>query len=450
MKEQTFLRGSPLLHILGMAWTSMVGLVAVLMVDALDLFFLSLLGDVEIIAALGFAWPVILFILALSLGFSTTMMALVARAIGAGRRPRARRLAVNILLSGLALNGGLSLILWFFTPELMHLFGAEGRILDLSVAYLRIILICLPIVTVSMASGALLRAIGAKKRAMAAKLVGAASNAILDPIFIFGFAWGIEGAAWATVLSRLFILAVAFHGALSIHDMVGRFRWAGLALDIRPILANAVPISLAKAGPPIGSAFIIATMADYGTAAMAAMAIIDRITPFAFVGLAALPQALGPIVAQNFGAGHVDRIQAVWHQTLGLMAGYMLVVTVILILGRGPLAALFGAEGQSAALVGFFCLWIVPFHFFTGVQYVAHTSFNVTGKAPLATAFDLGKETLGVIPFVYLGSHLWGAEGILIGLAAGMTLSGLLSGAVSYRYATLPAGTRRPLAHGGI
>ncbi|RED48648.1 MATE family efflux transporter [Aestuariispira insulae] len=449
MKEQTFLQGAPISHILGMAWTSMVGLVAVLMVDALDLFFLSLLGDVEIIAALGFAWPVILFILALSLGFSTTMMALVARAVGAGRRPRARRLAFNILLFGLILNSLLCLVLWLFTPEIMALFGAEGRVLDLAIGYLRIILLCLPIVTISMAAGALLRAIGAKKRAMAAKLSGAFSNAILDPIFIFAMGWGIEGAAWATVLSRLFILAIALHGAVSVHNMVGRSGWRGFRLDLKPILGNAIPISLAKAGPPIGSAFVISAMAAYGTEAMAAMAVIDRITPFAFVGLAALPQAIGPIVGQNFGAGQTERIRAVWQQVLGLMIVYMLIVALVMALGRDWLAILFGASGEAAALIGFFCIWIVPLYFFTGVQYVAHTSFNVTGKAPMATAFDLARETLGVIPFVWLGSHLWGAEGILIGLGCGMALFGLLSGTVSYRIAVQPPQPKsRILAHG--
>ena len=97
LQPQYFVSGSMLRHIFSMAHTSMFALVALVLVDALDLLFLSFLGDVDVVAGLGFAWPLIFFTLAVSLGISTAMTALVSRAEGRGDRDRAKIFATHIL-----------------------------------------------------------------------------------------------------------------------------------------------------------------------------------------------------------------------------------------------------------------------------------------------------------------------------------------------------------------
>lgn len=432
MQKQAFVSGSTLHHVIGMAWTSMLALLAVLAVDVIDLFWLGLLGDVEIVAALGYGWPVMFFAVSVTLGISAAMTALVSRTEGAGSRERARQYAHHILVCALVLSTALTMVLWLLAPTLMDWMGAEGRSYDLAVTYLRVVLLGLPIMAISMPSGALLRAIGAKKRAMAAKMAGALMNAVLDPICIFGLSLGLEGAAWATVLSRFAILAIALHGALSAHGMIGGFDLRIFWRDLRAIFGIMVPVSLAKAGPPIGSAFIIFTMARFGDEAVAASTIIERIVPFAFVGLSALPQAIGPIIGQNAGAKMLDRVARTWRDAFVLILGYAAGIALILFLAQGLLISLFQVSGQTAALLSLFCTWLAPCYIFMGMQNVAHASLNVTGRAPLATFFDLGKEFLGVIPLAYLGAAWGGATGVLLGQAAGMTVFGLLAASTAY------------------
>lgn len=106
LQPQYFVNGSILRHILSMAHTSMLALVAMVLVDALDLFFLSLLGDVDVVAGLGFAWPLIFFTLAVSLGISTAMTALVSRAEGQGNPGTCTR----------SCNSHPCLRAWYFCP----------------------------------------------------------------------------------------------------------------------------------------------------------------------------------------------------------------------------------------------------------------------------------------------------------------------------------------------
>ncbi|MCH2275584.1 MULTISPECIES: MATE family efflux transporter [Thalassospira] len=418
-----------------MAHTSMLALVAMVLVDALDLFFLSLLGDVEIIAGLGFAWPIIFFTLAVSLGISTAMTALVSRAEGLGNRNRAKIYATHILVFGLVLSGVMTAVLWLSAPWMLELFGAVGKARDVGVTYVQIVILCLPVLVLSMSSGALLRAIGAKQRAMWSKMTGAAVNAVLDPIFIFGFDWGVEGAAWATVVSRIAIMAVAFYGVRNVHHMLGRFDATLFRKDIRDIARVTVPVGLAKIGPPIASAFIMSSMAKFGPDAVAAMAIIERIGPFVFVGYMALPQAIGPIIGQNFAAAKAGRVRRIWHNVWGLVVVYGAIVCTALFLFQGQIAALFSATDQTAAYLAIFCSSTAPFYVFLGLQFSSHTFFNVTGRPNLAMTFDLAKELLGVIPLVWLGSYYMGAPGVLAGQAAGIVLFGTITAVVSYRLA---------------
>lgn len=435
MQSQYFVSGSILRHIFSMAHTSMLALVAMVLVDALDLFFLSLLRDVEIIAGLGFAWPIIFFTLAVSLGISTAMTALVSRAEGLGDRDRAKVYATHVMVFGLVLSVVMTVVLWLSAPWMLDMFGATGKACDIGITYVQIVILCLPVLVLSMSSGALLRAIGAKQRAMWSKMAGAAVNAVLDPIFIFGFDWGVEGAAWATVVSRIVIMAVAFYGVRNVHHMLGLFDVNLFRKDVRDIARLTVPVGLAKVGPPIASAFIMSSMAKYGPDAVAAMAIIERIAPFVFVGYMALPQAIGPIIGQNFAAAKAERVRSIWHNVWGLVAVYGGTVCAALFLFQSQIAVLFSATDQTTAYLSIFCSFTAPFYMFLGLQFSSHTFFNVTGRPNLAMIFDLAKELLGVIPLVWLAGYYLGAAGVLIGQAAGIVVFGAITGIVSYRVA---------------
>ncbi|MEL6752219.1 MAG: MATE family efflux transporter, partial [Pseudomonadota bacterium] len=170
-----------------------------------------------------------------------------------------------------------------------------------------------------------------------------------------------------------------------------------------------------------------------GDDAVAGWAIIGRILPVAFGTIFALSGAVGAILAQNYGAGLPERVRQTMRDALIFTLVYCVSVWALLALGSGVLVNLFGAEGEAADMIRLFCLLVAGTFLFNGALFVANAAFNNLGFAFYATAFNWGRATLGVIPFVWVGNHLGGAEGVLIGWGLGAVVFGVGAAIVAFR-----------------
>jgi Na+-driven multidrug efflux pump len=140
-----FVTGSIARHILVMTGTGAVGLMAIFVSDFATLFFLGLLGDLQLLAAVGYAGAIMFFMFSAGLGMAIAVASLVSPALGAGDFARARRLSTH---AAVFTAGGMTLMvaaLWPVLPTLLAWFGANGRSLALASDYLRIVLPSLPL-----------------------------------------------------------------------------------------------------------------------------------------------------------------------------------------------------------------------------------------------------------------------------------------------------------------
>ena len=420
MSEQArFLDGSLFRHITVMAFTSSVGLMAVFVVDFVDMIFISMLGKAELAAAVGYAGAILFFTSSFGIGTAIAAGALVARALGAGDLELARRRATNALVFGVVLGALFALAVWLNLERLSALMGASGETLGLSVAYLSIIIPTLPLLLMGMVGGAILRAHGDARRAMMATVWGGIVNAVLDPILIFGLDLELTGAALASVAARVAIAIFGLYPLIRFYSGFTRPTTATLLADTRPIAAIAAPAILTQLATPIGQAYVTRSMAEFGEAAVAGMAIVARMTPVAFGTIFALSGAVGPIIGQNFGAGQQDRVRQAFRDALMFTAGVVVVISGALFLLREPIAALFDADGITRELVFLFCGPLALAFYFNGAIFVANAAFNNLGHPFYSTWINWGRHTLGTIPFVILGAAWLGAPGVLIGQAAG-------------------------------
>lgn len=289
-----------------------------------------------------------------------------------------------------------------------------------------------PLLTVGLCAAAAMRALGDARRSMFVTVWAALTNAALDPVFIFGFGWGIEGAAVASLAARVVLLAIACRAIFLVHALPTAFRWRKLQRDMSAIIPIAAPALLTNMATPIGAAYVLKTMASFGDGAVAGAAILGRITPVAFAAVFSLSSAIGPIIGQNAGAGLYRRVRHSLMSALLLNIGYSLAIWLLLFLLTDFIVKAFDASGDAAELIRFYTHWLTAGFMFNGMLFIANAAFNNLHRAYLATLFNFSRMLLGTVPLVYLFSHWFGAVGVLTGEIAGAILFGSLAYAAAF------------------
>jgi putative MATE family efflux protein len=347
---------------------------------------------------------------------------------------RARRLSLNAHVLTFVAASLLSLVIWLLIPQFLELLGATGRAYELATVYLLILVPALPPLAVAMTSASVLRSAGDARRAMNVTLIGAPVNTLLDAILILGLGLGIQGAAIASALARLVMMAIGLYGVVWVHDLWGRLRVRTVLADAPAHIAVAIPAVLTNIATPVANAYVTRAMAPFGDTAVAGWAIVGRVIPVAFGAIFALSATVGPIIGQNYGAGAFDRVRAALTQSLLVTAAFTGIAWAILAVLAWPIASAFDATGETADLIVFFCRALPPSFVFLGALFVANAAFNTLGRPHYSTALNWGRATLGTVPLVQAGAVLAGAAGVLAGSVLGGVIFGVLAVWLAYRW----------------
>jgi MATE family, multidrug efflux pump len=420
-----FVVGSTMRHVLVMTGTGAAGLVAIFIVDLVSLLYISWLNDPSLTAGVGLATVVMFFTISINVGLMIPIGALVSRALGARRPDDARRLATSCSILMAAVAAIVSVILLPLLPLILTTIGAHDDTYRVALSFLWITLPTNMLMAFGMAFSTVLRAAGDAKRSMYATMSVAAVTVVLDPILIFGFGLKANGAALTINIARVAYLYVSFRYLTRAHNLLTRPNWASIVADARPFFAIAVPAILTNIAAPVANAFFTGVMAQFGDQAIAASAIIDRVTPVAFAGVFALAGAIGPVLGQNWGAQRYDRMKQTLKDALVFTVFYVGGVWLALFLVQVPLTTAFNAPPATAEIVQFFCQLSGFIWFFISLVFVANASFNNLGYPLLSTFFNWGRATLGMIPFAYFGAQIGGPKGALLGIGAGSVVFGI-------------------------
>lgn len=427
MQQQTarFVTGSTWRHVIVMTLTNSIGLMALFMVDLIDLYFLNLLGEQEMAASVGFSLQLLFYVNAIAIGLLIAIGVLVSQRIGAKQTEAAKQIVASALVIAVILVLVISSFLFLYLEDLLKLLGAKGRTLELAIIYAGILLPSSIVLVTSMVSSSVLRAVGDAKRSMNATLIGAMVNLCLTPLLIFYFNMGIAGAAWASVCARITMMAYSLYCVSKIYNMLIKPTLSGIVEDFSAIAKLAGPAVLTNLATPIGSTFVMTAIARYDAAAVAAYATIGRMVPVAFSVLFALSGAVSPIIGQNFGAKAYDRVQAVYRNAVIFAVIYVIVISVLVYWGQDYLVGMFSLSGEAAELLVLFCSGLTFFFIADGVLFSTNSVFNSLGYPLYSTLFNYAKFFVGVIPAVYTLSHFYGAKGVIIGQAIGPVLVSL-------------------------
>jgi len=409
-----FTSGSTMRHVVAMTAAGGTGLIALFFVDALNLFYISLLGQRELAAAIGFAGTVQFFMISLSIGLSIAATAVVSRAVGAGDRDGARRLATSSLTLLVAILSLAAALLWLNRSAALSLLGAEGETHEIAARFLSITLPFLPCIGVGMVCGGLLRAVGDARRAMMITLSSGAVAAVLDPILICGLGLGIDGAAIALVLTRGLMAVVGLRFAIGVRNLCAPADPAAAVRDARSILKIGLPAVATQLSTPFGNAFLTGVVAAHGDAAVAGWAVVMRLTPLAFGVIFALSGAVGPILGQNRGAGQFGRIRQAYRDALVFAGAWVLSAWLLLWLASGLITRGFGLAGEGAEVLATFARIGAGGFLFTAALFVANAAFNNLGRPAWSTVFNWARDGAAIPLLALLIGNSAGAGGVIL------------------------------------
>lgn len=414
-------------HVVRMTATGAMGITFVFLVDAANLFWVSQLGDPQLVAAIGYAYAVQFFSVSVGVGLMIAATAVISRSIGQGNRDQARRQAgAGALIAAVTLSVVSGLIVGFRYPVL-ELAGATGETARLAARYLAMTLPSLVPMSVALVFSGSLRADGYGAKAMYITLFSGFVLMTVDPVMILWLGWGLDGAAIGLVLFRFSLLGLATYFAVIQMRLVARPRLRTLRNIAGPYIAVAGPAIVTQMSTPAGNYLLTMVMSRYGDEAIAAWAVVGRLTVVVFGGIFALSGSIGGIFGQNFGAGQLDRVRSTYRDALIFCGIYTLVAWALMALATPYITAAFGLTGLGAEVLRSFTLVGVGGFMFIGALFVCNTAFNNLGRAKWSALLNWTKDGVLSYPAAALLAGGFGASGVIYGQAAAGVIMGVIA-----------------------
>jgi putative MATE family efflux protein len=415
----------PAVAIIRLALPMMLGMIAQMIYNMTDTFFIGQTGDPNMVAGISLAMP--LFMVSQGVGniFSVGASSYISRLLGARRGTEAKRVCAVAFWTTLGMGLLMTAALFLFKGPFLRVSGTSAVTFVYADEYFSIISAFIAMALLNIALSGQMRSEGATGKAMRGMLIGIVLNVILDPLFILTMGWGVAGAAWATVIGTAastvyFCLHFGSrHTVLSI-----RLR------DFKPsariyaeVLKIGIPSALSNIAMTITLIFRNRVGASYGDFVVAGNGINQRISMMSFMLIMALAMGYQPFAGFNYGAKNYKRLGAGLRITAVYTTSLALFFTAVFGFFGRDLIMLFIRDEvtiDAGAKLLRATIWSLPF---TGIQMTLMVTFQALGKAGLATIVTLGRDFLFYLPFLFILNHFWGFDGFMYcqPLADGLT-----------------------------
>ena len=296
-----------------MAMPIIAGMMVQTLFNVVDIMFIGWLGADEV-TAVAFVSPLFFIIIGLGVGIGTGTTATIAQYIGQKDKENAEKTASQTILIGFLSTIFLTVLGVIYGEGLLSILGAEGEILSIAYSYLRILTFGLGLVIFSMFFRAILAGEGETKIPMIIGLIGTVLNLILDPILIFTFDYGVRGAAFATIISQIAMVASYLFIIFIKKSTYISFNIRNLSLDnyiISKIFQIGIPSSLSMLIISFGQVVMNKILVNYSTEAVAAYQIVSRLDMLLFMPILGIAISLTTIVGMFYGAKEYKKLLSV-------------------------------------------------------------------------------------------------------------------------------------------
>ena len=436
--DETFARltTAPVLPlIIRLGVPTMMSMLVTALYNTAAAFYVASLGT-SAIAALGIVFSLQMFIQALGIMVGQGCASMTSRLLGAKDYDRVNRLASTGLLTVAVIAVTFALLARIFLTPFLQAIGATDTILPYAWDYAEVILMGAPVMAAAFTLNNLLRSEGLAFVGMLGLGAGGILNIIVTPVFIFGFGWGIAGAAWSTVLCQLisFVILLSHywrgHGSIHLSVRLVDFDPRTHAL----ILKNGIPSMTRNACATVAACLLNVVAAGFGDAAVAAMSVVGRVMMISNALLIGLGQGFQPVLGYNWGAGLFIRVKESLDATLKM--GYFIVVTGGLVgfVFAADIMQFFAVGDAEVVAVGVFAMQlqclaciIMP------INIIGNMAYQVLGRAGIATLLAASRQGLFFLPLVFLLPYSLGLTGLQAVPAASEVMASFVCGYYLYK-----------------
>ena len=360
--------------------------------------------------------------LSFALMFGDGTSAYLSLKLGEKKKDEASKGVGNGIILAVIVSIILCVSVLLFLPQLLNVFGCTDVLRDYALSYGYIIAIGLPFMMVGTSLNSIIRGDGNPKYSMISMIAGAVLNLILDPIFIFVFNMGVEGAAIATVISQIltFMLNIAY---------IKKFKSIKLGKDEFMLRVNVsqkiCTLGVSSFITQISIVLVMACennlLAKYGAQSEYGAEIpitvigivmkISQILNSIIIGMAAGSQ---PIIGYNYGAGKFDRVKKTLKLVLGMSLGVSTFAFILFQTIPDKLISIFGSGDEL--YMQFACIAFRTYLMLcicNGIQIPAGIFFQAIGKSGKSATLSLSRQVLFLIPAMIIFGSMFGIRGIL-------------------------------------
>ena len=380
------------------------------------------------IAGISIGFPIMIVIMACGMLIGIGANSLISIKLGEQKKDEAELIMGNAFILLIGISVVISSIGLLFIEPLLKAFGASKDVLPYAKQYMRVILWGTTFQSIGFGMNNFIRAEGNPKIAMLTMLIGAVLNTILDPIFIFVFKWGMQGAAFATIISQAVSAAWVLYHFLGGRSTL-KLRVKNIKLQISTvtqILAlGAAPFAMQLAAGLLNVVMNKTLRAYSGDVAISSMGVVTSIYTLILMPVFGVNQGVQPIIGFNYGARKYDRVKEALK--LGIL-GATFIVTLGFIMTRlvpVQLVSLFNKDDAELIDIGTRALkYYLLFLPIIGFQIISANYFQAIGKPRQAALLSLSRQVLILIPSIIILPKFFGLNGVMF---AGPVADGISS-----------------------
>ena len=333
--------------------------------------------------------------------------------MGKGDHESAEKTLGNCFVLQIMISIILTAVLLIWNRDFLMAFGATKNTIEYGVSYMNVYAAGTIFVQMTLGMNAFITAQGFAKTGMLSVLIGAVANIILDPIFIFGFHMGVQGAALATIISQamscIWVLVFLFGKKTFL-----KIKKTYLKLQpkiVFPCMALGLSVFIMQASESIISVCFNTSLREYGgDIAVGAMTILTSVMQFAMLPLQGLGQGAQPIISYNYGAGNGDRVKGAFKLLLKASLCYSTLLWLCVMLFPQGFAAMFTTDDalldftKTALRIYMACMLLF------GIQMACQMTFTSLGNAKASILVAVMRKFILLIPLIYILPLIFSAD----------------------------------------